>query len=526
MYSLPPDPKFADNAPYRYPVDSGPASAPRIAAPSAPIELDVVVFGGHGDLAQKKLLPSLYELYRDGHIPEQSRIVGIGRKAMTDDEYRAMMAEAIEQGTTAAEYNRDVANRFLARVVYRDLDGADSNQLETLSPFFAEAPNRPRTYYLATPPRLFGPICEALGRCGFLNAASRVVVEKPIGRDLASARAINQQISEHIDEAQVFRIDHYLGKETVQNLLCLRFGNALFEPLWRRGRIEYVQITVAETLGVEDRAAYYETAGALRDMVQNHLIQLLCLVAMEPPASLHPDSVRDEKLKVLSALRPIIGETVREKTVRGQYTAGAIGGRSVSSYVEETGVVPDSDVETYVSMQVDIDNWRWAGVPFYLRTGKRLHERLSEIIVQFEPIPHNIFSGKPGGGGDGRPLDSNRLVIRLQPDEGIRLQMMVKQPGRHMRLKPVSLDLNLATAFAGRSLSAYERLLLDVTRGDPTLFMRRDEVEAAWNWTDHILRGWEEHEVRCKPYVAGSWGPSKAVQLLGRNHHTWSEDNA
>jgi glucose-6-phosphate 1-dehydrogenase len=501
------------------PIES-PAGSPTV--PPAPAELDIVVFGGHGDLAQRKLLPSLYELYRDGHLPERSTVIGVGRQSLTDEQYRAMMAEAIRVGTTPDEYNSDVAERFLARICYRELDATDPVGLDHgLRPFLGDAPERPRTFYLATPPKLFGPICQALGTARFINAASRVVVEKPIGRDLESARAINRQISEHFDEKQVFRIDHYLGKETVQNLLCLRFGNSLFEPLWSRGRVEYVQITVGETVGVGDRASYYETAGALRDMVQNHLIQLLCLVAMEPPASLHPDAVRDEKLKVLSALRPIIGQAVREKTVRGQYTDGAIGGRSVQAYSAEPGVAAGSDVETFVALQVDIDNWRWAGVPFYLRTGKRLPSRVSEIIVQFEPVPHNIFAGRS------TEMSANRLVIRLQPDEGIQLLMMVKQPGRQMRLKPVSLDLNLATAFSGgRSLSAYERLLLDVTRGDPTLFMRRDEVEAAWTWTDHILRGWEEHEVRCRPYVSGSWGPSKSVQLLGTNGHTWPEDGS
>ena len=486
--------------------------------PTATDALDFVVYGANGDLAQRKLVPSLYELYRDGHIAEASRLVGVGRKPMTDEEFRTMMAQAIRSGTTAEEYDEAVAVRFLGRMIYRELDAADPAQLGGLAPDFREA--RPRIHYLATPPKLFGPICQSLGKVGFIDPTTRVVIEKPIGKDLASARAINDQVAEHFTERQVFRIDHYLGKETVQNLLCLRFGNFLFEPLWGRGRIDFVQITVAETVGVEDRAAYYESAGATRDMVQNHLMQLLCLVAMEPPNSLNPDAVRDEKLKVLSALRPIRGEAVREKCVRGQYMAGAIDGRAVQGYSDERGVADGSDVETYVAVECEIDNWRWAGVPFYLRTGKRMRERLTEIIVQFQSVPHNIFAGKNSA------LTTNRLVIRLQPNEGIQLCMMVKQPGRHMRLKPVSLDLNLATTFGARALSAYERLLLDVARGDPTLFMRRDEVEAAWAYTDPVIAGVEEHEVRCKPYVAGSWGPSKAAQMLSKRGHSWPEDSA
>lgn len=480
-------------------------------------DVDIVVFGGGGDLARRKLVPSLYDLYREGSIPSSSRIIGVSRSDISDDGYRDMMASSTREFTPEHEFDSEVWHRFAKQLSHRYLDVEDTAQMRELGQLLRNS-DTPRIFYLALPPQLFAPTCKHLGQAGLITPETRVVLEKPIGRNLPGARQINAAFAEHLDEHQVFRIDHYLGKETVQNLMALRFGNSLFEPLWRRGRIEQVQITVAESIGVGDRGGYYDKSGALRDMVQNHLLQLLCMVAMEAPTSLDADAIRDEKLKVLRSLRRIDETNVRKTTVRGQYVAGAIDGEPVPGYTEEEGVHDGSDTETYCALQVDIDNWRWAGVPFYLRTGKRLPDRFSEITLQLRPVPLALFGQKP------EDLVPNRLVIRLQPDEGIKLRLMVKGRGRQMKLEPVNLDLNLAHAVRGRPLSAYERLLLEVYRGDPTLFMRRDEVEAAWSWIDPILEGWAAQEMSCKRYVAGTWGPSKAVSLLDRNNHVWAED--
>jgi glucose-6-phosphate 1-dehydrogenase len=373
-------------------------------------------------------------------------------------------------------------------------------------------------FYLSTSPELFVDVCTRLGQYELNQDKSRVVLEKPIGRDLASANQINDAVGRVFNESQTFRIDHYLGKETVQNLLVLRFGNALFEPLWNAGHIDHVQITVAETLGVGHRGAYYDRAGALRDMLQNHMLQLLCMVAMEPPSSLEPDAVRDEKLKVLHSLKTIDSSNAAQLTVRGQYRAGVTGGASVPGYAEELGHSP-SDTETFVAMKAEIANWRWAGVPFYLRTGKRLPNQVSEIVVTFKPVPHSIFDASAG------TLAQNRLVLRLQPDEGVKLWLTIKRPGAGgLRLRHVPLDMSFATAFGVQQRDAYERLLLDVVRGNPTLFMRRDEVEAAWRWADPILAAWAGNGEPPRPYAAGSWGPSAAVALIERDGRTWHED--
>jgi glucose-6-phosphate 1-dehydrogenase len=346
-----------------------------------------------------------------------------------------------------------------------------------------------------------------------------VVIEKPLGKSGASARTVNEAIGKVFAEPQIYRIDHYLGKETVQNLMALRFANALFEPLWNSAHIDHVQITVAETLGVEGRAGYYDTAGALRDMVQNHMLQLLCLVAMEPPSSTAANAVRDEKLKVLKSLKPVTGDAVNAATVRGQYKAGASGGAAVPGYLEELGQ-PSSKTETFVALRAEIANWRWNGVPFYLRSGKRLQRRESEIVVTFKPIPHSVFEANAG------PITANRLVIRLQPDEGVKLWLMIKDPGPGgMRLRHVPLDMSFADAFGVRNPDAYERLIMDVVRGSQTLFMRRDEVEAAWKWIDPILDAWKASPDMPKPYTAGTWGPSAAVALIERDGRTWHEDD-
>jgi len=380
---------------------------------------------------------------------------------------------------------------------------------------------RPRVFYLATAPALFGPTCQGLHDAGLITPHARVVLEKPIGTDLASAQAINDQVGAVFAEDQIFRIDHYLGKETVQNLMALRFANSLFEPLWSHGSIDHVQITVAENLGVEGRGGYYDKAGALRDMVQNHIVQLLCLVAMEPPAAFDADAVRDEKLKVLKALRPITPADIDTKTVRGQYKAGAIDGAPVVGYLDENGGDTESPTETLVVLKAEIENWRWAGVPFYLRTGKRMPARRSEIVVQYRPVPHSIFDASAG------TITPNRLVIRLQPDEGIGLELMTKDRGPGgMRLVTAPLNLSFGETFQSRTPDAYERLLMDVVRGNPTLFMRRDEVEAAWHWIEPILTAWNQSADPPKSYAAGTWGPSSAVALIERDGRSWYDDAA
>jgi glucose-6-phosphate 1-dehydrogenase len=375
-----------------------------------------------------------------------------------------------------------------------------------------------RIFFYSTASNLFATISENLAGAGVVTPLSRVVLEKPLGNDVASADLINQQVGAIFAERQIYRIDHYLGKEAVQNLMALRFGNALFEPLWRRGLIRHVQITVAEELGVERRGQFYDTTGALRDMVQNHLLQLLCIMAMEPPASSDPDAVRDEKLKVLRALRPLRDRDVLTKTVRGQYKAGAVRGAPVPGYLEEADIAPDSTTETFVALKAEIDTWRWAGVPFYLRTGKRLQDRLTELVVTFDEVPHPIFEKPP------TTQAANLLVIRLQPDESITLTILAKNPGEGMRLKPVDLALDLGETFKMRSLDAYERLLMDTVKGNLTLFMRRDELDAAWRWIDPIRAGWAQYDERPKSYIAGSWGPAASSALIGRDGYAWHDE--
>nr|WP_279236625.1 glucose-6-phosphate dehydrogenase [Dyella sp. RRB7] len=486
-----------------------------IASPQPVEPFDLVIFGGTGDLAVRKLLPALYHRFIDGQIPEASRIIGIAREGLDDDGYRAMLRKALlEGGGDAARIDA-----FLRQVAYRSLDARKDEGWDEFAKLIGEQPDHVRVFYLSTSPELFVDICDRLGGHGLNQGKARVVLEKPIGRDLASANRINDAVGRVFDESQTFRIDHYLGKETVQNLLALRFGNALFEPLWNAEHIDHVQITVAETLGVGQRAGYYDHAGALRDMVQNHILQLLCMVAMEPPSSLQPDAVRDEKLKVLRSLKPIDESNAAQMTVRGQYRAGAAEGQSVPGYLEELAG-GKSNTETFVALKAEIANWRWAGVPFYLRTGKRLPERVSEIAVVFKAVPHSIFDASAG------VLAQNRLVLRLQPDEDIKLWLTIKHPGPGgLRLRHVPLDMSFAEAFGVQQPDAYERLLLDVVRGNPTLFMRRDEVEAAWRWADPILDAWAASGEQPRPYTAGTWGPSAAVALIERDGRTWNEES-
>ncbi|MFI8482282.1 glucose-6-phosphate dehydrogenase [Pseudomonas sp. NPDC078700] len=476
------------------------------------IACDILVFGGSGDLALHKLLPALYHLHRDKRLHADTRIIALARSKRSSDDYKALAERNCRAKIAKADFDTQCWQDFSARLDYFAMDAAQSADFARLAQYLGNTEKRVRVYYLATAPDLFAGIAAHLKTARLANAHSRIVLEKPIGHSLQSAQAINATLSNVFDESQVFRIDHYLGKETVQNLMALRFANMLFEPLWRAAHIDHVQISVCETLGIENRGSYYEQAGAMRDMVQNHLLQLLCLVAMEPPVRFDAESVRNEKVKVLEALRPITDQDVRDKTVRGQYTAGQIGNQQVPAYYFEKNVDNDSDTETLVAIEAQVENWRWAGVPFYLRTGKRLAQKTSQILIQFKQVPHALF-------GEG---DANQLLIRLQPEERISLHLMAKNPGKGMKLEPVALDLNLATAFNHqRRWDAYERLLLDVIDGDSTLFMRRDEVEAAWRWVDPIIKGWQQHYQRPRPYPAGSNGPEQLQQLLERHGRQW-----
>jgi glucose-6-phosphate 1-dehydrogenase len=481
----------------------------------------LVVFGATGDLARRKLLPALYQRDIAGQLPDEAFIMGVSRGGLTSADYVAQARQSITEHVAASAVTPAALEKFLARISYVQAAADGDAGWDDLAAALAPHKERVNVFYLATGPNLFGLICERLGRFGLAHENARVVVEKPIGKDLVSARAVNEAVGAVFPEERVYRIDHYLGKEAVQNLLALRFANALFEPLWNAAHIDHVQITVAESLGVEGRAGYYDTAGALRDMVQNHMLQLLCLVAMEPPAMLDASAVRDEKLKILRSLKPIDTDALCNlNIVRGQYRAGAAAGGAVPGYLEELGE-PGSTTETFVALKAEIGNWRWAGVPFYLRTGKRLPERVSEIVICFRPIPHSVFGPSAG------PIEPNRLVIRLQPDEGVKLWVMSKDPGPGgMRLRQVPLDMSFAAAFHVRNPDAYERLVLDVVRGDQTLFMRRDEVEAAWTWIDPILQIWAETRDAPKLYTAGTWGPSAAIALIERDGRTWMESGA
>lgn len=486
-----------------------------------PVEpFDYVVFGGTGDLARRKLLPALYYRYRDGQIPDGSRVLGVSRRDMSDDAFRVMTRSALEQFLPSSDRDTGVMDRFLAMVLYLAVDASGEEGWDRLAGFLDDGEDRVRAFYLAVGPDLFDDICNRIGQHKLVTGSTRVVIEKPVGRDLASAHAVNEAVGAVFREDQIFRIDHYLGKETVQNLMVLRFGNVLYEPLWNSSAVDHVQITVAETLGVGSRGGYYDSSGALRDMVQNHMLQLLCLVAMDPPASYDANAIRDEKLKILKALKPITGEDAESCVVRGQYRAGAADGGPVPGYCEEIGV-ERSDTETFIAIKAEISNWRWANVPFYLRTGKRLPARVSEIVVAFKPIPHSIFPKAAGA------IQANRLVMRLQPDEGVKQWIMIKDPGPGgMRLRHVPLDMSFADSFQIRNPDAYERLLLDVIRGNQTLFMRRDEVEAAWSWVDPIREAWEQAAAPPKMYTAGTWGPSAAIALIERDGRTWHEEFA
>ncbi len=478
---------------------------------------DVVVFGGTGDLAVRKLLPALYLRDRDGQLTADTRIVAVSRAGLDEAGYRDKIRGELPRFVRAPELEPATVERFLARLTHVSLDIDDTDGWPALAARLPHDDERVRVFYLAVTPALFGPVTDRLAEQGLVTASSRVVLEKPIGHDLASARAVNDAVGAVFEEHQIFRIDHYLGKESVQNLLVTRFANTFLEPLWNANAIDHVQITASESLGVGSRGGYYDGSGALRDMVQNHLLQLLCLVAMEPPTYVDRETVRDEKLKVLQALRPITGADVDRAVVAGQYSPGLVDGLAAPAY-QSDAERPGSRTETFVAIRAEVQNWRWAGVPFYLRTGKRLDRRCSEIVITFKAVPHPMF---PGSEGLNEP---NRLVIRLQPDEGMRLHLTAKEPGPGgIRLRPVSLDLSYATTFQRRSPDAYERLLMDVVRGNTTLFMRRDEVEAAWAWIEPIHARWDRPEHLPRPYPAGTSGPSAATTLIERDGRSWHE---
>lgn len=474
----------------------------------------MLLFGATGDLARRMLLPSLYALHSDGLIASDLRIFGTARSQLSDKEYRDFARAALEEFLPADRKAENMIDGFLARLQYQALDASTMEGFDDLAAKIGDISGG-LSIFLSTAPFLFEPTIKGLKHAGLAGGNVRIGLEKPLGNDLSSSAQINDAVNAVFPEERTFRIDHYLGKETVQNLMALRFGNMLFEPLWNANAIDHIQITVSETVGLEGRAGFYDDTGALRDMVQNHMLQLLSIIAMEPPANFDSTAIRDEKVKVLRALRPV----AEGDSVRGQYGDGAVNGEAVKSYAADLD--GQSGTETFVALKAYVDNWRWQGVPFYLRTGKRLAQRRSEIVVQFKSVPHNIFAGRGG------KLEPNALIIRLQPEEYVRLMVMAKEPGLDrgdVKLREVALDLSLTDAFAGtRRRIAYERLLLDLIEGDQTLFVRRDEVEAQWRWVDGIRANWAKNNIEAKPYAAGGWGPSASVALTEREGASWHE---
>jgi glucose-6-phosphate 1-dehydrogenase len=482
----------------------------------------MVIFGASGDLTRRKLVPALYNLMLDRLLPSPFAVVGVSRRKMSDDEFRASLREGVESYSRRA-FDENLWDDLSAGISFVPTENSVegyrklAEHLDRLDREKGSGGNR--LFYVSTPPSAFPGIVDRLGEAGLNKPGTggnwaRIVLEKPIGRDLASARELNRIVGRVFKEEDVFRIDHYLGKETVQNLMVFRFANAIFEPLWNQKYVDHVQLTVAESIGVEGRGSYYEEAGTTRDMVQNHMFQLLCLTAMEPPASLAPDAIRDEKVKVLEALRPVPLDQVNAGTVRGQYAEGVCGGKRVPGYKQEENVAADSSTETYVALRLFIDNWRWGGVPFYLRAAKRMPKRVTEIALQFREVPHRLFD---------QNVASNTLALRIQPDEGINLKVESKSPGPQMQIHPVNMEFRYGTSFGLEPPEAYERLILDAILGDSTLFIRRDEVEASWNYIDRLQQGWRERPAAegLPEYTAGTWGPAESDVLLARSGRTW-----
>ncbi len=478
----------------------------------------LILFGALGDLALRKLFPALYQLDRAGLLHADTRIICLARDKGEPSTHLAFIDDWMHRYIPVMDLDGEVLERFRQRLCYLTMEFAQPEDYAALVNEVGSAETL--IAYFATPAFVYGPICANLAACG-LAEKTRVVLEKPIGHNLESSRAINDAVAAHFPESQIYRIDHYLGKETVQNLIALRFANSLFETQWNQHHISHVEITVAEVVGIEGRWGYFDQAGQLRDMIQNHLLQLLCLIAMDPPSDLSADSIRDEKVKVLKALAPITPEHLSRQVVRGQYVAGSSAGKPVPGYLEEDNANLQSDTETYVAVRAEIRNWRWSGVPFYLRTGKRMPQKLSQIVIHFKESSHYIFAPEQ------RPLVSNRLIIRLQPDEGISLQVMTKDQGldKGMQLRSGPLQLNFSETYkAARIPDAYERLLLEVTQGNQYLFVRKDEVEHAWLWCDQLIAGWKQLGDPPKPYAAGSWGPMAAMALITRDGRSWYGD--
>ncbi|CAD5366222.1 Glucose-6-phosphate 1-dehydrogenase [Rubrivivax sp. A210] len=483
------------------------------------MSFDLILFGGTGDLAWRKLMPALFRAFRKGRLPADGRILAVARDEHGDESYRAWLQKRFDDGVSDRLPHQDAFTRFLALLQYRRMDLSQTDDYQQLHVWVDGRPGGAAStvvHYLATSPHLFPMVCQQLGASGLNGPRVRIVLEKPLGHDLASAQAINRAVQAVFSEQQALRIDHYLGKSAVQNLMALRFGNALFEPLWRRESIANIQITLAEDLGVGTRGDFYDRTGALRDMIQNHALQLLTMIAMEPPSSNNADAIRNEKLKVLHALRPFTAESVARDVVRGQYKAGTVDGAKVPGYLEEINVPADSRCETFVALRAEVLNWRWAGVPFYLRTGKRLAARDAQIVVNFRPVPHPIFPGSH---------TPNKLVIKLQPEDGLELHLLAaKGSGTTDALAPVFLDLDFDRAFPADRIGAYERLLLDAIAARLNLFVRSDEQEQAWRWVEPILAAWQADEAGPRPYGAGTWGPPAASALVARDGFVWGEE--
>ena len=477
---------------------------------------DLVFFGGTGDLTWRKLMPALFQAFRHGKLPADGRILAVARDDRSDEDYRRFIRERFVDAESSKRPSEEEFARFAALLHYRRMDLSQPADYAGLKAWIDDRGADTVVMYLATSPHLFPVICEQLGAAGLNGPQVRVVLEKPLGHDLSSAQEINRVVRSVFTERQAFRIDHYLGKPSVQNLMALRFANALFEPLWRRESIANIQITLAEAIGVGTRGDFYDRTGALRDMVQNHALQLLTMIAMEPPSTNDADAIRDEKLKVLKSLKPFTAESVGRDVLRGQYKAGTLDGHAVPGYLEEQKVPAGSHCETFVALRTEVQNWRWAGVPFYLRTGKRLAARDAQIVVNFRPVPHPIFPGA---------AQANKLVIKLQPEDGLELHLMAaKGSGTSDALSPVSLDLDFDKAFPSERVGAYERLLLDAIAGRLNLFVRSDEQEQAWRWVEPVLEAWRRDSSDLKTYAAGSWGPPAASALVARDGHAWAEE--
>ncbi|MCS5588265.1 MAG: glucose-6-phosphate dehydrogenase [Porticoccaceae bacterium] len=480
-------------------------------------KIDLVIFGARGDLSRRKLFPALYQLDKAELLDSSLRIAAVARQELDSTVFVEQIGEILK-ANLGDDWDDQVWARFRKRIDYIRIDFAEKKQFSSLKDWSNE--KRTMIFYMATPPSMFGPICKHLNEAGCVDKNARIVLEKPIGHDLESSKEVNDTVGQYFTERSIYRIDHYLGKETVQNLLALRFANRMIHSQWDNSCIDHVQITAAETVGIEGRWSYYDKVGQLRDMVQNHLFQLLCMVAMEPPNKVEADEIRAEKVKLLRAMNPINQQNVDDQAVRGQYAAGWISGEPVAGYMEEEGSAADSsNTETFVALKVFVDNWRWAGVPFYLRTGKRMKEKVTQIVITYKDNPHAIFA-------DDDAEANNRLVIRLQPNEGIQLEMVSKKQSMKERLSLEKRTLNLDFLDPqgdDRIADAYERLLLEVINGDQWLFVSRDEIEASWQWCDDLLEAWADKKVGTKPYSAGSWGPSKAEVLIENDGRSWYE---